>query len=63
MESFFSSLKTELVHRTRFRTRQEAKAALFEYIEVFYNRQRRHSSIGYRTPAQARLDMAPRMAA
>ncbi len=51
MESFFGSLKTELVHRTRFGTRVEAKAALFEYIEIFYNRRRRHSSIGYRTPA------------
>lgn len=58
MESFFGSLKTELVHRTRFGTRAEAKAALFEYIEIFYNRRRRHSSIGYRTPAQARIDMA-----
>ena len=57
MESFFSSLKTELVHRTRFRTRKEAKTALFEYIEIFYNRQRRHSSIAYRTPAQAWMDM------
>ena len=38
MESFFESLKTEFVHRTRFRTRREAKAALFEYIEIFYNR-------------------------
>lgn len=63
MESFFSSLKTELVHRAKFRTRREAKAALFEYIEIFYNRQRRHSSIGYRTPAQARMDMVTRMAA
>jgi transposase InsO family protein len=63
MESFFSSLKTELVHRTRFRTRAEARAALFEYIEIFYNRQRRHSSIGYRTPAQARLDMSIAQAA
>ena len=58
MESFFGSLKTELVHRTRFGARAEAKAALFEYIEIFYNRRRRHSSIGYRTPAQARIDMA-----
>ena len=63
MESFFSSLKTEMVHRTRFQTRQEAKAALFEYIEIFYNRQRRHSSIGYRTPAQARMDMTHKIAA
>jgi transposase InsO family protein len=58
MESFFGALKTELVHRTRFRTRRQAKAALFEYIEVFYNRHRRHSSVAYRTPAaQARVDM------
>jgi transposase InsO family protein len=57
MESFFGSLKTELVHRTRFSTRRQAKAALFEYIEVFYNRHRRHSSVRYRTPAQARVDM------
>jgi transposase InsO family protein len=46
MESFFSSLETELVHRTRFATRREAKAALFEYIEIFYNRKRNHESIG-----------------
>ena len=63
MESFFSSLKTELVHRTRFATRREARAALFEYIEIFYNRQRRHSSIGYRTPAQARMDITVAKAA
>ena len=63
MESFFSSLKTELVHRTRFTTRREARAALFEYIEIFYNRQRRHSSIGYRTPAQARMDITVAQAA
>ena len=46
MESFFASLKKELVHRQRFKTRAQAKAAIFEYIEVFYNRQRRHSGIG-----------------
>ena len=63
MESFFGSLKTELVHRTRFSTRREAKAALFEYIEIFYNQRRRHSSIGYRTPAQARRDMTIAQAA
>lgn len=56
MESFFGSLKNELVHRTRFATRRQARAALFEYIEIFYNRRRRHSSIGYRTPEQARMD-------
>jgi transposase InsO family protein len=63
MESFFSSLKTELVHRTRFTTRREARAALFEYIEIFYNRQQRRSSIGYRTPAQARMDITVAKAA
>jgi putative transposase len=63
MESFFGSLKTELVHRTRFGTRAEAKAALFEYIEIFYNRRRLHSSIRYRTPAQARIDMTTAQAA
>ncbi len=63
MESFFGSLKTELVHRTRFASRREAKAALFEYIAIFYNRRRRHSSIGYRTPEQARIDMTRAMAA
>jgi len=63
MESFFGALKTEMVHRTSFRTRREARTALFEYIEIFYNRQRRHSSIGYRTPVQARMDMTSKMAA
>ena len=50
MESFFATLKTELVYREQFKTRQEAKAKIFEYIEVFYNRQRRHSSLGYKSP-------------
>ena len=63
MESFFGSLKTELVHRSRFCTRRQARAALFEYIEIFYNRRRRHSSVGYRTPAQARVDMTMAQAA
>jgi putative transposase len=56
-------LKTELVHRTQFRTRREAKAALFEYIEIFYNRRRRHSGIDYRTPAQAHAEMLVKAAA
>jgi transposase InsO family protein len=63
MESFFGSLKTELVYQTRFRTRWEAKAALFEYIEIFYNRRRRHSAVGYRTPAQAHVEMLMKAAA
>jgi transposase InsO family protein len=54
MESFFASLKKEQVHHARFRTREEAKAAVFDYIEVFYNRQRLHSALGHRTPFEAR---------
>jgi putative transposase len=57
MESFFASLKTEHVHHVRFRTRAEAKAAVFDYVEVFYNRQRLHSALGYRTPAEARASL------
>ena len=57
MESFFASLKTEHVHQVRFRTREEAKTAVFDYVEVFYNRQRLHSALGYRTPAEARAGM------
>jgi transposase InsO family protein len=52
MESFFASLKKELVHGAHFASRAEARAALFEYIEVFYNNQRRHSSLGYVSPAE-----------
>ena len=51
------AVKTERVHEAQFRTREEAKAAVFEYIEVFYNRQRLHSALGYRTPAEARTSM------
>jgi putative transposase len=49
-ETFFGTLKNELVYRTRFKTRVEAMTAIFEYIEVFYNRKRIHSSLGYLTP-------------
>ena len=49
-ETFFGTLKNELVYRTHFKTRQEAMTAIFEYIEVFYNRKRIHSSLGYLTP-------------
>jgi putative transposase len=51
-ESFFSSLKLELVHHERFQTRREAQAAIFDYIEVFFNRQRLHSSNGYLSPVE-----------
>jgi transposase InsO family protein len=50
MESFFHTLKTELVYFERYQTREQAKKSIFEYIEVFYNRQRRHSTLGYKTP-------------
>jgi transposase InsO family protein len=50
MESFFSTLKTELVNLSRFRTRAEARQAVFEYIEVYYNRSRLHSALGYLSP-------------
>src|SRR4051794_38574811 len=58
MESLFGSLKTELVHRTTFPTREAAKRAVFEYLEIFYNRRRRHSGLGFLTPAQAHEQMA-----
>ena len=51
-ESFFHSLKTELVYRKKFKTREEAKQAIFEWIEVWYNRQRRHSALDYRAPEE-----------
>jgi transposase InsO family protein len=51
MESFFASLKKELVHDEDYITRAQAKASIFEYIESFYNRVRRHSTLGYQSPA------------
>jgi putative transposase len=45
------------VHHARFRTRAEARAAVFEYVEIFYNRRRLHSALGYRTPFEARAGM------
>ena len=50
MESFFSSLKTELTARKVYRTRDDAKADVFDYIERFYNARRRHSTLGYPQP-------------
>ncbi len=52
-ESFFSALKNEMFHHHRFPTRARARFAVADYIEVFYNRRRLHSSLSYRTPAQA----------
>jgi len=54
-ESFFSSLKNELVHHCDFATRDQARAAIFSYIELFYNRKRIHQSLGYRTPEEVEL--------
>jgi len=50
MESFFHTLKTELVVHCDYKTREQARSSLFEYMEVFYNRQRRHSTLNYETP-------------
>ena len=52
VESFFKSFKTELCKEARFKTREEARAMIFEYIEVFYNRKRIHSTLGYRSPVE-----------
>lgn len=57
-ESFFATLKKELIYRNRFKTKEEAKKAIFEYIEVWYNRKRIHSSIGYMTPVQFEESLA-----
>ena len=58
VESFFATLKKELVHHRRYRSRAEAKADMFEYIEVWYNRKRRHSSLDYRCPVEYELERA-----
>ena len=58
MESFFHTLKTELVHHAAYATREAAKRDLFAYIEGYYNRLRIHSAIGYITPEQAELQAA-----
>ncbi|MCH8247367.1 MAG: IS3 family transposase [Bacteroidetes bacterium] len=51
-ESFFATLKRELIHQRNFRTRAEAKSAIFEFIESWYNRERLHSSLGYMSPVE-----------
>jgi putative transposase len=50
MESFFSRLKVELIYAENYRTIEDARTGIFEHIEMFYNRVRRHSSIGYISP-------------
>jgi len=57
MESFWSTLKLEMVYRRDFATRAQARTAIFDYIETFYNRQRIHSSLGSRSPADFELNL------
>ena len=51
-ETFFHTLKIELIFKTVFKTREEARMEIFEYIEVYYNRKRKHSTLGYCSPYQ-----------
>lgn len=62
-ESFFHTLKTELVHHEHYRTRDEARASVFDYIETFYNRKRLHSTLGYMSPADFELAAEAEIAA
>ena len=59
MESFFHTLKVEQVHGVRYQTREAARADVFDYIETYYNRKRRHSTLNYQSP----WDFEHRMAA
>ena len=56
VESFNATIKTELIHRTKWNTREEARAAIYNYIETWYNRKRLHSTLGYRSPADFEND-------
>src|SRR5207244_510985 len=60
-ESFHASLEKDLLRRRSLRTRQEAKTAVFDYIEVFFNRERLHSTLGYRSPEQFERDHERRL--
>ena len=62
MESFFASLKKELVFDEDYRTREQARASVFDYIEVFYNPKRRHSALGYLSPVEFEKAEAKRSA-
>jgi putative transposase len=55
-ETFFKTLKTELVYDEYYRTQKEARHSMFEFIEVFYNRQRKHSFLGYKSPVDFLLN-------
>ncbi len=57
-ESMFATIKTELFYRRSWTTLEQLRSALFEYIEVFYNRRRLHSSLDYKTPSQAEAEFA-----
>lgn len=59
MESFWSSMQIELLNRRRWKTRVELANAIFDYIEIFFNRQRRHSALGYHTPTEYELRNDP----
>ncbi|MCF6767601.1 IS3 family transposase [Thiotrichales bacterium 19S11-10] len=52
MESFYHSLKVELIYDQRYKSRDEAKRAIFDYIEIFYNRQRLYSTLEYKSPVE-----------
>ena len=57
MESFWSSMQNELLNRKKWKTRLELTNAIFDYVEVFYNRQRRHSSLDYVSPVEFELSI------
>jgi putative transposase len=59
-ESFFASLETELIDRSSWRTRADARLAVFDYIEAFYNPRRRHSALGYLSPVEFERGTVPR---
>ena len=63
MESFWSSMQNELLDRKRWNTRLELSNAIFDYIEVFYNRQRRHSMLGYVSPVEFELSLSEKQTA
>ena len=63
MESFWGTLKNELVHHRRYETREQARREIAEYIEIFYNRQRRHSRLGNRSPAAFAQQWVPQQPA
>ena len=58
MESFFATLKTELIHHENYHTREEARASIYSFIELFYNHQRLHSALDYRSPAEYEAQMS-----